>query len=74
MVLEKGSFGQMPIVQPQKMGSLGQDTHNPTRKRIQKYLFSGLFLCTLMVFRKNCPKSSVDFLIWSPMIVGSLFL
>lgn len=28
MVLEKGSFGQMPIVQPQKMGSLGQDTQN----------------------------------------------
>lgn len=26
MVLEKGSFGQMPIVQPQKMGSFGQDT------------------------------------------------
>ena len=28
MVLEKGSFGQMPIVQPQKMGSFGQDTQD----------------------------------------------
>lgn len=28
MVLEKGSFGQMPIVQPPKMGSFGQYTHH----------------------------------------------
>lgn len=27
MALGKGSFGQMPIVQPPKMGSFGQYTH-----------------------------------------------
>lgn len=28
MALGKGSFGQMPIVQPPKMGSFGQYTQN----------------------------------------------
>ncbi len=38
MVLEKGSFGQMPIVQPQKMGSFGQDTQK--RQRLNpNYIF-----------------------------------
>lgn len=31
-MFEKGSFGQMPIAQPPKMGSFGQHTHTKMKK------------------------------------------
>lgn len=43
MALGKGSFGQMPIVQPPKMGSFGQYTHKNQPETLRFGYFYAFF-------------------------------